>query len=276
MCALGIRYQNYCSNVARTYLVEPTKDQKKTYEFLLQVQTAVIDAMVVGKPIADAYKAAHDLVQKTRPELASKLTKNMGFGLTIDFREGALLISPKCKLNFEHNMVFNVAVGFDKLTTDREDSGDGKEVYSLLVADTVRIAKVCASAAPTLPIFVQLEFVLMPDYGHCVTECWIFSIRRSTMRAYTHKCTLFTQQLQARIQPTNTFTIYTRSLTLIYTHAITINSCDSEMSSYRWTYLVYSTPKMLRCAGSGSLACPLYQAPRGCACVLRRTRLPRC
>eukprot|EP00041_Stephanoeca_diplocostata_P006881 m.95352 g.95352 ORF g.95352 m.95352 type:complete len:1037 (+) comp16590_c0_seq1:246-3356(+) len=148
MCALGIRYQNYCSNVARTYLVEPTKDQKKAYELLLQVQTAVIDAMVVGKPIADAYKAAHDLVQSTRPELASKLTKNMGFGLTIDFREGALLLSPKCKLNFEHNMVFNVAVGFDKLTTDRGDSGD-KEVYSLLIADTVRIAKDSAAQVLT-------------------------------------------------------------------------------------------------------------------------------
>lgn len=63
VCSLGARYQNYCSNVARTYLVEPTKDQKKNYEFLLQVQAAVIEAMVVGKPIADAYKAAQDLIE---------------------------------------------------------------------------------------------------------------------------------------------------------------------------------------------------------------------
>ena len=37
LCSIGVRYSSYCANVARTYLVDPTKQQEAQYKALLQV-----------------------------------------------------------------------------------------------------------------------------------------------------------------------------------------------------------------------------------------------
>ena len=37
VCCVGVRYKSYCSNIVRTYMVNPTEDMKANYEILLQV-----------------------------------------------------------------------------------------------------------------------------------------------------------------------------------------------------------------------------------------------
>ena len=41
LCSIGVRYSSYCANVARTYLVDPTKQQEAQYKALLQVRHAL-------------------------------------------------------------------------------------------------------------------------------------------------------------------------------------------------------------------------------------------
>ena len=45
--------------------------------------------------LCDVYDAGQAMVKKDKPELHAKLTKNFGFAMGIEFREGSLLISPK-------------------------------------------------------------------------------------------------------------------------------------------------------------------------------------
>lgn len=48
LCSLGARYHGYCSNVSRTLLFGPTQTQTDNYKFLLEVQSAALDALRPG------------------------------------------------------------------------------------------------------------------------------------------------------------------------------------------------------------------------------------
>ena len=45
--------------------------------------------------LSEVYETAVKYVKEKRPELVEKLTKNVGFGMGIEFREAALLITNK-------------------------------------------------------------------------------------------------------------------------------------------------------------------------------------
>lgn len=56
--ALGTRYQNYCANVSRTYIINPTKTQEAQYAALLKAHEAAIGALKEGAPAKAAMEAA--------------------------------------------------------------------------------------------------------------------------------------------------------------------------------------------------------------------------
>lgn len=59
-CALGVgaRYNLFCANLARTYLVDPSKTQQEEYAALLAAAEAATKALVPGAPCSDAFAAA--------------------------------------------------------------------------------------------------------------------------------------------------------------------------------------------------------------------------
>ena len=59
----------------------------------------------------------------------------------IEFREGSLLINPKCPLRAQKGMVFNVNVGFAGLSNPLADDQAGRS-YALFVGDTVLVGEV--------------------------------------------------------------------------------------------------------------------------------------
>ncbi|CAI7838965.1 unnamed protein product, partial [Closterium sp. NIES-54] len=83
ICAIGARYASYCSNVARTYLIDATKAQEKAYQVLLRAQEAAIAAIKPGVRLGDVYRAAVAVVEREAPELVPHLTKHAGTGIGI-------------------------------------------------------------------------------------------------------------------------------------------------------------------------------------------------
>ena len=59
----------------------------------------------------------------------------------IEFRESALLLSPKCQLPLRRGMVLNVNLGLSGLTNPLAEDSAGKN-YSLFIGDTVLVAEV--------------------------------------------------------------------------------------------------------------------------------------
>jgi nucleosome binding factor SPN SPT16 subunit len=59
--ALGTRYQNYCANVSRTYLINPNKVQEGQYNALLKAHEAAVGALKEGAPAKAALEAVHQV-----------------------------------------------------------------------------------------------------------------------------------------------------------------------------------------------------------------------
>lgn len=137
-CSLGFRYKSYCSNLIRTLLFNPTEEQKRLYEFLLEVQEAVLDRLRADVRLADVYKAAVEKVEQYDKRLLEKFTPTVGFGMGIEFRESLFVLAPKSKQVARKNMIFNVALGFTGLENKEAADKEGR-TYALFIGDTVQV-----------------------------------------------------------------------------------------------------------------------------------------
>lgn len=136
VCCMGVRYKNYCSNICRTFMVNPPEKMQKDYEFLLELFEKLIQKLKDGVKLCDVYDEVYKHVKDKRPDLADKLTKAVGFGMGIEFRESALLIGPKTTITAKKGQVFNVNLGFSGLTNADAKDNESKK-YALFIGDTV-------------------------------------------------------------------------------------------------------------------------------------------
>ncbi|XP_042330482.1 FACT complex subunit SPT16 [Sceloporus undulatus] len=137
-CAMGIRYKSYCSNLVRTLMVDPPQDTQDNYTFLLQLQEEMLKELRPGVKLCEIYAAVMDMVKKQKPELISKITKNLGFAMGIEFREGSLVINSKNQYRLKKGMVFSLNVGFSDLT-NKEGKKPEEKTYALFIGDTVLV-----------------------------------------------------------------------------------------------------------------------------------------
>ncbi|KAG8596371.1 hypothetical protein GDO81_001874 [Engystomops pustulosus] len=137
-CAMGVRYKSYCSNLVRTLMVDPTQEMQENYNFLLQLQEEMCKELKHGAKISDIYQATMDQVKKQKPDLMSKITKNLGFAMGIEFREGSLVINSKNQYKLKKGMVFSVHLGLADLT-NKEGKKPEEKTYALFVGDTVLV-----------------------------------------------------------------------------------------------------------------------------------------
>ncbi|KAI9316735.1 FACT complex subunit-domain-containing protein [Dichotomocladium elegans] len=138
ICSLGIRYKCYCSNIGRTFLVDPNKTQEKNYEFLLELQEKVMESIHDGVKIRDVYKQALEYIVAKRPDLEKHFTKTVGFGMGIEFREASYVLNAKNVRELKNGMVLNLSIGFADLENPKPTDKRSKN-YSLLLIDTIRV-----------------------------------------------------------------------------------------------------------------------------------------
>ncbi|RAL47053.1 hypothetical protein DM860_017094 [Cuscuta australis] len=136
-------WQCYCmccwvpirSNVARTFLIDPTPMQIRAYEVLCIAQEAAIAALEPGNKINAVYRAELAVVERDAPELVSNLTKSAGRGIGLEFEESGLRLDANNDKVRKEGMVFNVSLGFQNLQAETSNPKPGN--FSLILADTV-------------------------------------------------------------------------------------------------------------------------------------------
>eukprot|EP00854_Cymbomonas_tetramitiformis_P003190 gene3190-4036_t len=139
LCSLGTRYNSYCSNVSRTYLVDPTKQQEATYKIAVAAQNAAISALVEGAPMSAVMQAAVASLQgSAQPELVQNLTKNCGFLMGLEFKDSTAVLNAKNEKTIRADMVFNVSLGLQGLENPEEKDPKAKQC-AFLLADTVLV-----------------------------------------------------------------------------------------------------------------------------------------
>ncbi|KAL9141128.1 hypothetical protein ABFS82_14G083000 [Erythranthe guttata] len=135
ICAIGSSYNSYCSNIARTYLIDSNVVQSKAYEVLLKAHETAILALKPGRNMSVVYEAALAVVKRDAPELVPNLTKSAGTGIGLEFRESGLGLNAKNERLIKAGMVFNVSLGFQNLQANT--SNPKSRTFSMLLADTI-------------------------------------------------------------------------------------------------------------------------------------------
>lgn len=170
--SLGARYQMYCSNVVRTFLVDAPKQVTRMYETLLGMHGACLKAMVPGKPLKHVYAAAvRYLKEEGKENLVPSLPKTLGFGVGIDFRDTNLLLNQKNTVPFRPGMVFSLSVSFAKLklsenvraSLNSKSAIKDLSEYGLMIADMVAITD---QAADVMTKFGKS----VPDVSYTINE----------------------------------------------------------------------------------------------------------
>ncbi|EIN07653.1 FACT complex subunit SPT16 [Punctularia strigosozonata HHB-11173 SS5] len=133
LVSLGMRYKGYCANLGRSFIVDPTKEQEAIYNLLLALQGELLIKIKNGVVIRDIYQHALNYVKKEKPELEGNFVKSIGFGMGLEFRDSAYLLSAKNGRKLRTGMILNLSLGFQ----DLEEAGGKK--YALQLADTVRV-----------------------------------------------------------------------------------------------------------------------------------------
>ncbi len=133
LASMGLRYKSYCSNIGRTYLIDPTKEQEKNYLFLVELQKKVFSFLEDGAIAKDIYNKTIEYIKQKRPELESHFLKNVGWAIGIDFRDATFLLSGKNDRVLKNGMTFNISLGF-------RDISEKNKTYSISLIDTVRIS----------------------------------------------------------------------------------------------------------------------------------------
>ena len=108
---------------------------------LKKVEEELYKQLVPGAKVSEVYEKVVSFVKKEKPELVDKLTKSFGFIMGIEFREGSILIGPKCNATVTKGMTFNIHIGFSDLKNDAANDDGGKK-YALFLGDTVVINEV--------------------------------------------------------------------------------------------------------------------------------------
>ncbi|KAK6911695.1 Peptidase M24 [Dillenia turbinata] len=139
VCAIGSKYNSYCSNLARTFLIDATALQSKAYEVLYKAHDAAIGALKPGNKVSAVYQAAISVVEKDAPELVKNLSKSAGTGMGLEFRESGLSLNAKNDRILKAGMVFNVSLGFQNLQADTKNPKNRN--FSMLLADTVIVSE---------------------------------------------------------------------------------------------------------------------------------------
>ncbi|KAL6950188.1 FACT complex subunit spt16 [Hanseniaspora vineae] len=148
LASCGLKYSNYCTNISRTFLIDPSEEITGNYEFLLTLQKEIVNNYLkVGNTPKQVYDAAIEYINKNKPELAASFSKNIGSILGLDIRDAQFVLSTKNDYRTIHaNDVFNISLGFNNLT----DSKSNKP-YAVQIADTVLVGSESNTVLTTYP-----------------------------------------------------------------------------------------------------------------------------
>eukprot|EP00743_Colponemidia_sp_Colp-15_P004304 GILK01004643.1.p1 GENE.GILK01004643.1~~GILK01004643.1.p1 ORF type:complete len:1051 (-),score=281.73 GILK01004643.1:164-3265(-) len=134
--ALGGKFKDYSANVARTLFIEPPKEQGVLYNFALELQQLAIRSLRAEQPLKSVYETCYTHVETHKREFLPHFTKNVGFGVGLEYPESNYLINAKNTRIIKPGMSFYVSVGFQDVPLKNATDPKAKQ-YSVLIGDTV-------------------------------------------------------------------------------------------------------------------------------------------
>jgi len=152
IAALGLRYKSYCSNIARTYLVDPNKSQESNYKLLCMIHNSIIKDIRDGMLAKDVYNKALGIIKAKKPEMEKHFLKNVGWGVGLENKDATLVLNAKNQRTLKDGMTLIINTGFQDIENPQPQDKSSK-VYALVLTDTIRVTSsepvVFTQEAPT-------------------------------------------------------------------------------------------------------------------------------
>jgi len=140
-CQLGVVYKEYHSLITRTFFVNPTSEQEKTYKLLVKAFSLLQKKLVPGAELGAVYDEVTGLVEKENPELRKCMGRTLGWGTGLDVRFPAFAIRSGNKRRVVDNMAFMIQVTFNNVALSDSDKAAHPTIeggkYSCSIANTV-------------------------------------------------------------------------------------------------------------------------------------------
>lgn len=106
----GAKFEGYCSDMTRTFCIDPNSDQRELYEDVLDIYNETISVLEVGKKFSSITKQVEDIVVDKGYSLDKNFVHSLGHSLGIDIHEKpGFNIQEDRKI--ERGMVFTVEPG---------------------------------------------------------------------------------------------------------------------------------------------------------------------
>ncbi|KAK6455276.1 global regulator of transcription [Scheffersomyces xylosifermentans] len=141
LASIGLRYKSYCSNVGRTFFIDPTPEIEANYDFLLKLQDHITSNLLKdGKVAKDVYEGAVEFIKSEQPDLVSHFTKNVGWLTGIEFRDSTFILNAKNERKLTNGQIISLTVGFNGLVNSKTKNPKLKN-YALLLTDTFKVSE---------------------------------------------------------------------------------------------------------------------------------------
>lgn len=140
-CILGTKFKSYCATMARTYMIDASKQQAANYQLLVEIFNMVVKKLKPGIELRRIYESALDIIRKKNPSLEKHFLSSVGYGIGLAPQDDYMSINAENQLVAEHGMSFVVFVGFQDIeeTAPNKIRDEKRKKYSLAIADTVII-----------------------------------------------------------------------------------------------------------------------------------------
>ena len=69
----GVPSKSYCSNIARTFLVDPSEKIQAMYELLVDAEEHILSELKHGAKLSSVYNSTVEMVKKEKPEMVISL-----------------------------------------------------------------------------------------------------------------------------------------------------------------------------------------------------------
>lgn len=140
--SLGTKYKSYCSNIARTLMVDTPPTQESCYTVLESAYKHLLKSLVPGVTFADVYASVVKHIEETataeeQKQLVGKLMPRLGYGIGLGVRDLYLEITATNTRKVQANMTLAVMVGFKEVNVEHNDTA--RKTVSMVVSDTVLV-----------------------------------------------------------------------------------------------------------------------------------------
>uniref|UniRef100_A0A3B0MVL7 FACT complex subunit n=1 Tax=Theileria annulata TaxID=5874 RepID=A0A3B0MVL7_THEAN len=126
------KYNEMCSCLTRTLILDGTQYMKDAYKLALKVFEYALTVLKPGVTFGSVYSSVYDFVAKEKPGHEDYLTKSVGHTIGLEFKDSNFLLTSNNTNLVLDNMVFHLSVGFLEIH-------EGKK-FAVWIADTVHVS----------------------------------------------------------------------------------------------------------------------------------------